>query len=111
MGNNTLYPYPVYEAHFADNTVARISFWQQAGSPWDFARGRNMLARIYGKPVAGGFVEYDNPADNWLRVPDTMSEPAKAKRGPTAAHLKKLLADVLDGDSQAINRARELLAA
>ena len=28
-----LWPAPVYEAHFSDNTVGRMSFWSRAGKP------------------------------------------------------------------------------
>ena len=112
MAGHTLYPYPVYEARFVDGTVARLSFWQETNKPWDFARPRAMLARIYGKPVAVGFVEHDVPNQRWMRIADPMAEvDIKPKRGPTAAQLKKLLANVLEGDGAAIEQARELLAA
>ena len=33
-------PGPVYEAHFGDGSIIRMSYWQLDGKPWDFARGK-----------------------------------------------------------------------
>src|SRR5271165_4756338 len=44
----SVYPFPVYVATFADGTVARMSFWNKAGKPWDFASGRRLLAWAVG---------------------------------------------------------------
>ena len=32
QARKALYPYPVFEARFADNTVVRMSFWTKAGN-------------------------------------------------------------------------------
>ena len=40
MSNKGIWPPPVYEAHFNDGTVERLSFWSQEGKPIDFAHGR-----------------------------------------------------------------------
>ena len=65
-----LYPYPVYEAHFADNTVARLSFWTTRGKAIDFDGGRRICEIIFGKPAVNGFVEHDDPAEPWYRKQD-----------------------------------------
>lgn len=39
-----MYPAPVYEAHFADGSVRRMSFFQIPGKPWDFERGARLCA-------------------------------------------------------------------
>ena len=65
-----LYPYPVYEAHFADNTVGRLSFWSPRNKPIDFDAGRAISEIIFGKPAVNGFVERDVPGQPWLRVRD-----------------------------------------
>ena len=43
-----LYPWPVYQAEFADGTIGRMTVWQQAGKPWDFERGRKLCGPYYG---------------------------------------------------------------
>ena len=65
-----LYPYPVYEAHFADNTVGRLSFWSPRNKPIDFDAGRAISEIIFGKAAINGFVERDVPGQPWLRVRD-----------------------------------------
>ena len=65
-----LYPYPVYEAHFADNTVSRLSFWSPRNKPIDFDAGRRICEIIFQRPPVDGFVEHDNPGEPWLRVRD-----------------------------------------
>lgn len=49
--SKALYPIPVYEAHFADGTVRRMSFYQEAGKPWDFERGAQVCASV-GRGIA-----------------------------------------------------------
>ena len=67
-----LYPYPVYEAHFADNTVSRLSFWSPRSKPIDFEAGRRICEIIFGKPTVNGFVERDDPAEPWYRNQDPL---------------------------------------
>ena len=68
-----VYPFPVYEAHFADNTVLRMSVWQAAGKPWDFARCRKLLETSHsggskvgpwpaGVLIVDGYLEHE-----WIR--------------------------------------------
>lgn len=35
---------PVYEAHFTDGTMLRMSFWSAKGKPLDIERGRRVIA-------------------------------------------------------------------
>ncbi len=65
-----VYPYPVYEAHFADNTVLRMSFWTKAGQPFDFETGRAHCEIAMLSPAVDGFLEHDVPGKPWLRVRD-----------------------------------------
>lgn len=115
-----VYPSPVYEAHFADNTYGRLSVWQPLGKPWDFERARRVLAAIYRKPVVDGYLEHDVADKPWLRVQDPAfsgeAVTETRKRGPSAKQVKAILYDVLayvDGgtDETVLERARELLAA
>ena len=65
-----MYPYPVYEAHFEDNTVLRMSFWTKAGQPFDFVTGRAHCEIATLAPAVDGFIEHDVPGQPWLRVRD-----------------------------------------
>jgi len=65
-----MYPYPVYEAHFADNTVLRLSFWTPINKPLDFAAGRAHCEIAMFAEAVDGFVEHDDPAKPWLRIRD-----------------------------------------
>ena len=115
-----VYPHPVYEAHFSDGTVARMSFWSAAGKPWDFNRGWRVLATAYRKQIVAGYVE-QNPDDlrePWVRIADpffTGEAIAPQKRKPK--RYKETLAYLvnwIDGehkDESAIVAARALLAA
>lgn len=114
-----LYPWPVYQAEFHDGTVGRMTFYQEAGKPWDFARGRRLCEHYFGKPICAGVVEqnfsgYIEPSQPWRRVDDPMmDEQPKAKR-VTAKQLKALLARMMelpDVPSTMADEARELLAA
>ena len=96
-----LYPYPVYEAHFADNTVARMSFWTKAGKPFDFASGRRCCELHRGMAAIAGFVEHDDPGKPWVRVADPYFtgeavEPEKAKPKATRKEIIKELARITD---------------
>lgn len=70
QARKALYPYPVYEAHFADNTVLRMSFWTKAGQPFDFGTGRAHCEIAMLAPAVDGFIEHDDPSKPWLRVRD-----------------------------------------
>ncbi len=100
------YPAPVYVGEFDDGTVARISFWSEAGKPFDFESGRRTLATIYSRPeirhqfngsrrhtalcesafktyaprvIVDGYVEHDVPGEPWMRVRDPLyAAPAQA---------------------------------
>lgn len=65
-----LYPYPVYEAHFEDRTVARMSFWTPAKGPIDHAAGRRACEAYKLAPAVDGFTEHDDPGKPWVRVRD-----------------------------------------
>ena len=120
-GRKGLHPYPTYEAHYADGTVRRMSFWTKHGKRHDFAAGRRLCAN--GTPIVDGYVFH---GDRSTEVPFTLARdpsfdgPAfyefatvsieRAKR-VTATHVKQILAKVLDGDQAAVAEARELLAA
>ena len=69
-GSKCIYPYPVYEAHFGDNTVLRMSFWSKAGQPFDFVTGRAHCEIAMLAPAVDGFIEHDDPSKPWLRVRD-----------------------------------------
>ena len=112
-----VYPYPVYEAHFSDNTVARLSFWSRAGKPLDVDRGRRLVGLIYsGKTAVDGFVEHD-PADMakpWYRARDPLYSgdpaPVTRKRGATAKQCRTVIERLLaDYSPAAIADARALL--
>lgn len=46
-----VYPSPVYECHFTDGTVSRLSVWQPLGKPWLFKRFRSVHTSLSrGKP-------------------------------------------------------------
>src|SRR3990167_6880383 len=47
-----LYPAPVYEAHFADGSIVRMSFYQELGKPWAYQSGARTCA----------LASWDNPA-------------------------------------------------
>ena len=65
-----VYPYPVYEAHFADNTVARMSFWTPINRPLDFTRGCAHCELYRLAPAIDGFIEVDDPVNGWSRTRD-----------------------------------------
>lgn len=52
MSKQSLYPYPVYVAQFADGSTGRLSFWSDTKHPgeFDFARGRKAAAICYARP-------------------------------------------------------------
>ena len=57
-----MWPGPVYEAHFGDGTIGRMSFWSKEGKPFDFSRGRLVCSKVTtarGKAIVDGFVEHN----------------------------------------------------
>lgn len=55
-------PFPVYEGHFEDGRMLRMSFWSRWKKPLDIARGRRMVmlvgqSRGYGEMLRG-IIEY-----------------------------------------------------
>lgn len=106
-----IFPAPVYEAHFADNTVARMSFWQASGKPYDFARGRKLLAQAYGLPIVNGFVEHDMAGKPWLRERDPAFMPQAAVAMPRPSY-KAIVAQAREALAQGkLNQLAALLAA
>ena len=87
-----VYPYPVYEGHFADGSVVRMSFWTPINKPFDFTIGQIHCELYKLTPVIDGFVEYDEPGKPWLRVrdPHFSGEPVETvKPRVNGAKLKK----------------------
>lgn len=98
---------PVYEAHFADNTVARFHFASIVGKPFDVKRARRIAARLYPEKVLQyGFIEQDIPGEPWLRVADDTVETMKPRRIPYKQLLENLVSAVASHDATAIERAR-----
>ena len=134
-----LCPAPVYEAHFDDNTYARLSFWTPQDKPIDPDGGRRVIEAmtgwtvthlptvcrieaglLTGKRLVRGYVEHDVPGRPWVRfvdphfLPHTVAAPT-AKRA-TAKEVKAALANVLawidrTGPADALAKAREMIAA
>ena len=65
-----IYPYPVYEGHFADGSVVRMSFWTPINKPIDFTIGQIHCELYKLAPVIDGFVERGDPGSPWHRVRD-----------------------------------------
>lgn len=115
-----LWPNPVYEAHFSDGTVQRMSFYQTRGKPWDYGRGRRLCQSAHdlrhqnGACIVAGYVEWDETNGPWHRINDPMQEQeVPVKRKNYKAALQSLVA-YLDGehdDSAVVEQVRELLAA
>ena len=115
-----MWPGPVYEGHFDDGTVDRMSFWSKAGRPFDFGRGRRVVGLCTpnrGKKMVAGYVERDVPGEPWTRVPDpfftngAVEHEAQRKR-VTAKQLRTVLESFLNTlppASEAV--ARDLTAA
>ena len=70
QARKALYPYPTYEARFADRSVVRMSFWTKAGKPFDFASGRRSCELHKGMAAVDGFIEHDDQGKPWVRVRD-----------------------------------------
>ena len=101
QARKALHPYPVYECHFQDRTVVRMSFWTKGGKPFDFASGRRSCELHRGMTAIAGFVEHDDPGKPWVRVADPhftsgAVEPAKAKPKATRKEIIKELARMTD---------------
>ncbi|MQB00231.1 MAG: hypothetical protein GEU78_08060 [Actinobacteria bacterium] len=57
-----VHPYPVYEAHFTDGTVNRMSFWSPQGRALDVETGKYIATTTHsavGKVFDFGMVEWD----------------------------------------------------
>ena len=65
-----VYPYPVYEAHFADNTVARMSLWTLINKPLNFIGGCASCELYKLAPAIDGFIEIDDPVNGFKRIRD-----------------------------------------
>ena len=46
-----MWPGPVYEAHFGNGRVIRMSFWSRDGKLYDFARGRKVCGLVSKLPL------------------------------------------------------------
>ena len=94
-------PGPIYEAHFADGSIGRMSFWSKVGKPFDFERGRRVLSMCYEKPIIAGYVERDAAGEPWIRMPDpfftngAVEQETRRKR-VTARQLRTALQSLLD---------------
>ena len=94
-----VYPYPVYEGHFADGSVVRMSFWTPINKPIDFTIGQIHCELYKLAPVIDGFVERDEPGKPWGRIrdPHFSGEPVKTvKPRVNGAKLKKAALAVIE---------------
>ncbi len=78
------WPAPVYEAHFDNGKVYRMSFWTPHGKPFNVERARGLFGPFppvrsypYSRPVIdpaakmiAGFIEHDVPGNPYLRFAD-----------------------------------------
>lgn len=115
-----VYPYPVYVATYESGRVLRMTVWQRAGKPWDFARARPMFERR--GVLASGHIEW-----NGETYPDPMTNEAPKAKRVTAKQLRSELTRVVayaDGlhvelaqihgpqwKARPLTQARELIAA
>ena len=103
-----MWPGPVYEAHFANGTIRRMSFWSQDGKPYDFARGRKVCGLASGLPlhepwsaIVAGYVErngerVEDPSFNGLvNKPSLPQKRRKAKEIKTLEAALQTLVDKL----------------
>ena len=67
VSKHTLCPYPVYVAELADGTTRRMSFWQEAGKPWDFDRGRKLCGDF--TYWTRGYIEHDGQHQEVVQTP------------------------------------------
>ena len=68
-----VHPSPVYECHFADGWVSRLSVWQPLGKPWQFEHFRSCHTSLSrGKPIVDGYLEHDVPGEPWVRIRDPL---------------------------------------
>lgn len=113
-----MYPQPVFEGHFPDGTVRRLTFFSEKGKPVDVGRGKRLMTQFFGQCPPRGVVEYVANGQK-RRIADyaliAEQSPPKPKR-VTAKLAKDTLADLLgwldgEGPDDALQRARELLAA
>ena len=125
------WPAPVYEAHFTDGTVSRMSFWTQAGKPFDLDRGRGLFnpgvairqarACFEGKTLAMGYVEHDVPGKEFVRFADPFftgdTMPTTPKKRHTIKQARAIISELLAVvDTNTVNgatlaQAREMITA
>lgn len=58
LRGKSIYPPPVAIAEFAGGEKIRMTFWQQAGRPWDFGHARRLLAQAIGNERGRGGSAY-----------------------------------------------------
>lgn len=58
---NVMLPAPVFEAHYADGVVIRMSFATEEGKPFNLARGRAVCDRAYANLMYVGSRDWANP--------------------------------------------------
>jgi hypothetical protein len=63
MSKKGIWPPPVYEAHFSDGAIERLSFWSPDGKPIDFAHGRAVAEALC-------LTIWDEARRTWERGPD-----------------------------------------
>jgi hypothetical protein len=63
MSKKGIWPPPVYEAHFSDGAIERISFWSPEGKPIVFAHGRTVIEALC-------LTIWDEERRTWERSPD-----------------------------------------
>lgn len=61
-----VYPFPTYQATFADGMTVRLSVWQPDGKPWDFEHARESARIAWQEQEAWDRIRGDNPKDNAL---------------------------------------------
>ena len=117
-----VYPFPVYEAHYADGTYARMSVWQQEGKPWDFERFHRVLRQPMAwdfigppAPIVDGYLEHQAQTGQFRMQDPAFSgaEIVSMKRKPPAKRVLRELLAFLDGehDNAAIlDLARQIAA-
>ena len=74
IANKGMWPAPVYEAHFTDDTVRRMAFWSKAGKPVDVERGKRLCISVEpGKVFSWGIVEIDGKSYKQYRGMGSMA--------------------------------------
>ena len=95
-----MWPGPVYEGHFADGTIGRMSFWSKARKPLDFDRGRCVVTKCHlwcDKVLVDGWVEPPDAAriqDPFFNGGITTATPIKAQPRFNAKAARAAIADL-----------------